>query len=316
MHIFNREISQVCVLLALLLSSCCSDDSDETGGLATASFTIDMSGADIGDGATGRVRTRSGDEALRCVAEFSIGSDSVVMHRAVMAVATSDANVYKVDIPGVPDGSYNLTLWADYCPDTLDVRYDTSNLRAVVKKSGTYDGNAEAAYLTFPFKVSRGVEAQRVTMKSPFARYKVTASDKLKYEAMQRPNDFPDLDNIRVDVTYTGYYPISFNAFTGLPNNAIEGYRYSSKATEQDDGTVLLASDLVFVGASLSSSVNISVTLVDTRTEEVVSKVENVEIGYTSSEETTMTGDILTAGNLGGDIAIDKRWDGEYNIEF
>jgi hypothetical protein len=201
-----------------------------------------------------------------------------------------------------------------------DYNYDTSSLKGVTFNDNTPyiagDAGRKAYYAHIIVDLAEpGITAQDVTMKSPFAGYILSSSDILKYEDMREVNGLPDWEDIKVQGVYNGYFPCAFNVWYGTPVDARIGQTFTAQVTKTASGEIILINDYI-LASDRESFTSVSFTLVDKRTEKVFSQVKNVRIDYKLGEQTTVSGDYLTAGAFSGGINVDDRWDGKLDIEF
>lgn len=270
-----------------------------------------------------RNRSRGAAGSLRCVAEaYDKESGRCVLHRALFP--TASVQTCEVTLEYLEQRAYDLLFWCDYVsgsePDE-DLYYLTSSLKAVtVNDSVPYvagSAGRRAFYLhTAAYLDKPGVTEQTATLESPFASYSLTCSDVQKYEEMQSVNDLPMWEDIEVQGVYEGYFPCAFDVWNGVPSDARTGQTFTARVTWTPEGEVILFDDCIFASRNDASFTSVSFTLVDKRTGKVFSQVDEVVVDYVSGEETTVSGNYLTAGVFSDNVNVDDRWDGEIDINF
>lgn len=261
--------------------------------------------------------------ALRYVAEvWQSGGRNRLLHHVLLPTGMDTDSRPIVRLENLPLQACEVVLWADYVPEgqSEDHHYATSDLEAV-----TFNPNVEyaagvdtrTAYAArFSVDLSAGgTVAHVVEMERPFARYRIVATDLRRYEQMQDVNDFPAWEDIEVRARYTSYFPSSYNVPEDRPNNAVMGYTYRCAPVADTDSTVQLATDYIWVDLT-DSSVRLDLALTDRRTGDTISLATNLHIPYRRGYLTTLSGDFLTAGKSSGNITVDERWEGEYNVMF
>ena len=154
-------------------------------------------------------------------------------------------------------------------------------------------------------------------MERPLARYRLVSTDAAAYRNLiAHGEDLPPIEDLRVGVTYEGFFPTGFNVAAGASNDALNtgvGYASVPVAAEGDEWQV--GADFVLTNGG-ESSVTVTVRMTDARTGEAVAIVEHVRIPYRRGHLTTVTGHFLTAGKTTGGVEVDTEWDGEIVIPF
>lgn len=263
---------------------------------------------------------------LRCVAEISkAGTDQVVLHKTFTPELQSDGT-YKVNLQ-VSEGLYDIILWTDYVlldnPHS-DVFYNTANLKAVTIITEPYKANSDAKDATYGNENGISVVENEKTivmqMQRPLAKYRLIVDseevDKYLYMMQLKPSDFPVLDELTVNIQYQGFFPSSFNASLGKPNDAIGGIHFSAPLSHYAaaNSELELASDWIFVNGS-SSFVKATVIVADSNGTEI-SRVPGVQIDYRRNELTTIKGEFLTSGAQYGGFSFETEWNGTYDLWF
>lgn len=272
------------------------------------------------------VHTRSTAGNLRCVAEaYDPETGLCVLHRSFFPTAGVGTQTCEVALENLEPLNYDFLFWCDYVPGmeaTRDHCYVTSSLKSVaINDTVPYvagDDSRRAYYLhyTTDLATKANVTQQAVTMDSPFATYSVTGADEQKYEEMQGVNDLPGWQDIEVQGTYNGFFPCAFDVWDGVPVDARTGQTFTARAAQTPEGKIILFSDYVFAGGDQASFTSVSFDLLDSRTGEVFSQVDEVIVDYVPGQSASVSGDYLTAGVFSDGVGVDDRWDGELDVEF
>lgn len=310
--------------LAAVLLAACSESGDPLEEAATATLRIRLAFPEPIEQEWSGAATRADDPppVLRCVAEvYEAGTGQCLMHRVLSPEATDNPEVMLATLDGLPPEACDILLWADYVAgdDEAIGYYDTESLRAITRNEEmayTTDPEWRRAYyaLISPDMAQGSVLTREVEMQHPFARYRIVATDLVHYEEIKRVNQYPDVEGIVAQVVCSSYFPTSFNAWTGLPNDAQMGVAFESDALRSDEGVVLV-DDLLWANTN-RSSVILSITLLDRSTRRVISRVDDLVVNYQRDYRTTLSGAFLTAGTASGGVTVDEEWEGEFNVEF
>ncbi len=301
--------------------------SDKAGGITATRVTVGIALPDAAFGEYQAKRVRATQpHNLRGVAEFYRKGSSALMNRIAAVLTPTDAAGHYTLTAELPQDEYDLTLWVDYTESgsTDDLWYDTGNLQAVriIASDRTYTAGSdtrEVFYATASVAAAGTEAALPVVTERPQAKYALVADDVERYRRLQvaNPEKYVPLDELRVQIIYEGYLPDGFNAQTGKPNSAAEGYRTAPAAlppVDEADTEVAVGSDYVFVNGS-ESAVSVTVLVTD-REGRTVSRVPGVEIAYKRNMLTTVRGDFLTAGVVSPGINISTDWEGVYEVNF
>lgn len=117
----------------------------------------------------------------------------------------------------------------------------------------------------------------------------------------------------RVLFRYSGFVPCSFNMFTNRPADAWTGLMFDGRMNQLDKDNAELGFDYVFVNGH-ESTVNVSVEIYD-RDGTLLARSQPVTVPLVRNKVTVVRGKFLTVKAEGG-VAIDARFDGEYNYEY
>lgn len=257
-------------------------------------------------------RTRSA-EGLRTVVEaYNMANHYSLLRHQTTALTTASSGQYTLEVDSLPVGKSDIYVWID------NGYYNTSDLKAVsFGENYTTDSNKRKAfYGRTSVDISEDATTQgTIDARSPFARYRIEALDVEEYEKRRTANGWPPLEDVQIKITYEGYFPSSFNVISGKPNNASQNVSYDDKISISSDGRCILASDYVLVNGA-ESTIRIRIDIMNIQTDEVISSIPDVDVTYKRGYETVVSGNILTAGNMSGDVNIDTRWEGDYDVSF
>ena len=235
---------------------------------------------------------------------------------------------------------YTIVAWADYVDDssTADKYYDTSDLSHIrIPDAGSYIGSedhkdtyvaVEEVDLTAYFDRWYASVERTMTLTRPMAKIQFVTVDiqrmlanleAMRQNAGTEPQSIsdkllsgdPQLNTIRTTVEYAGYLPSSFNAYTGKPNDAVQGVSFTSNLTQLSDDEAHLGSDFIFVNGSESA---VTVNLVITDDEgNLINRVDGINVPIKRGKLTTIRDEFLTKDYSPG-IGIDPGFDGDINI--
>lgn len=218
-------------------------------------------------------------------------------------------------------GEYDILLWVDYTPNSSldDYYYSTTSLKNVTfSASLPYTActpNRDALYLFFPATVTEdSITETDITLKRPFAKYRIIATDIERYNAIRDINNHPPVEELEISINYEGYFRSTLNIATEKITNSANGINYQTSLREITTTTATICDDYVFVTES-DSSVDATIIITDANGEKIA-QIPNVKIEYRQNHLTTISGDFLTAGLSSGGVSIDTDWDGEFNVEF
>lgn len=299
-----------------------------TDGMAFTRVRLLLSvpGKEMPDYVPTRAASAGGTWQLRCMVEVCRkGTENRVYRRASLCTPQADGR-YAVEMPLQP-GEYDIRLWADWTDDgtTAGKYYTADDLQNVrVRTDGYTAGETtdtkDAYYADVTVSVSGGVQDESVKLVRPFARYRIVATDVEDYGTLRLKEGYPPVEELQVQVTYTGYFPTGFDAVTGKPNDALNtGIAYTTRPVAADGFDMAEArqagADFVLANGG-DSFVTATVRITDRATGRAVSSVQNVKIPYRRGYLTTVRGGFLTAGNTSGGVNIDTGWDDQKIVEF
>ena len=297
--------------MAIILAACSENDNPVEDATSTLRIRLSFPEAIEQEWSGTDTRADAQQFILRCVAEvYESGTNQCVMHCSLLPEATDDPEIFLATLEGLQPEVCDVVLWTDYVPadDVENGYYDARSLTAITRNEEidyTTDRELRQAYFArFSPDMSQGsVLTREVEMQHPFARYRIVATDLPHYEEIKHANQYPDVEGIVARVECSSYFPCSFNAWSGLPNDACKGLSFETDAMRSEDG-VVLADDLLWADTA-RSSVILSITLLDRTTRQVISRVGDLVVNYRRGYPTTLSGEFLTAGNASGGRTID-----------
>lgn len=277
--------------------------------------------------ATTKSRAAEAGYTLRCLAELCLpGTDNVLLHKAVSPALQADGT-YLVELE-TTEGIYDLRLWTDYALASSpqeDTYYNTDNLKAItLTTEPAYTANTDAKDAAYACNtdvdLSAGDRTVDVQLQRPLAKYRLIATDVEEYRKLTEidATKYPPLDELTVTVQYENFFPASFNAVTGKPNDSYTGIAYTGSLTPAegfDNATALqVGSDWVLTNGS-ESFITATVKITD-RMGNTVTATGNVRIPYRRGQLTTVKGNFLSGGHAGGGVQIDTEWEDDIIIRF
>ena len=300
---------------------------DGTSGirLSTVRLALTVPGSDMP--AYKAARATTAGKSLRCVAEVYRAGTTSCIHRRTQLCPQQPDGRYLAELLLLP-GEYDLRLWVDLADGSTAANkyYDASDLGKVVVLTDNYVANGQTAekdafYGVSALSVGDGTQDNAVTLERPFAKYRLIATDvEAYYNLIDKGENLPAIEDLRVRVTYEGFFPTGFNVVTGKPNDALNtGIHYTSVPTvaEGYDTAVnrQVGADFVLTNGE-ESFVNVTIQMIDTNTGDIIATVQHVKIPYKRGHLTTVTGHFLTAGKTPGGVQIDTEWGDDIVVEF
>ncbi len=265
-------------------------------------------------------------KSLRTVAEiYESGSVKSVARKVFNPVEAADGGyVISFDLP---EGIYDIYLWTDFAEQsdpTADYLYDTSDLRSVSVGVNPYRNVAsgkEAAFAVVSgLRHSLKGTLQAVCLQWPLARYRLITTDVQRYNDRRKTDsrNLPAVEDLRFEVCYEYFFPVSFNLAAASTNDSASGIRFTSSARDVEDSppdvAQVLAGDAVFASDADNF---LSLTLIVRGPDgNEISRQSGIRVDYRSGFLTTVSGNFLTAGDNGGGIEINTDWEEDIVIRF
>lgn len=265
------------------------------------------------------------DHHLRAVAEVYKKGTALRVHSYSAVVSNSTLDLH------LQPGDYDVLLWADHVPIDIgtdaDHHYSTSSLRGVTfAEHIEYMPGVESRH-AYSLKVGAALADVPVTsisapMNRVLAKYQLVATDVEKYKDLIRANGedkYPLIENLTVNISYNGYFPISHDVHTDKPNSSGAGVQFNSTFTDITATTAAVGSDYIFAASPVSGDdppyINATITITEKESEKVITR-KIVRIDYLRGHITTVESDFLTAGIVGTGITIETNWDGVIDVYF
>lgn len=234
--------------------------------------------------------------------------------------SSQDAQTMTIQVP-LHAAKYKIAAWVDFvnAGTTCDKYYLTNTLDAI-RITTPYQGNCKDK-ATFSSSCSLDLSAYRdqwntqvecpLTLRSPMARIELVAIDFDKFIKQEALRTARDLSDLTVSITYAGYFPSGFNAFTDKANDAVTNIGFDSHPTLLSDQMVLLAYDYVFVNGE-ASNITVDITISD-RQGQAINRIEGLRIPVERGKPATIKGEFLTQDFSPG-IGIDPGFDGDIDV--
>jgi len=313
----------------ILFSGCAHEDSEGTGPTlltVEVDLTLNLTWEDYQSRMKAAVRSSDGYRR-RFIVE--VRSEGQTVHRQTVVPKDFTEGQTRFLLPetlSLHALEYTVAVWTDYTDaESADGLYYNADNFGNIKINEPYAGNTDyrdCHYATTtldlqPYHDQWNAHVQLdVDMVRPLAKYRIIATDVERYRQLQAVGSYPPVEELTAAVIYEGFVPSSFNIATGSPNDATTGISYAKSlpAPSGDAGDVQLGSDMVWVNGS-DSFVTVTVLITDSRGEEV-SRIPDVRINYRRGCLTTVSGNFLTAGKMGGSIQVDTDWEDDIIIEF
>lgn len=334
------------VLLALLLSGCKATvlEFPENGGVDPTLVHVDLTltvdpSIEPYAATSGVAEAAQEEHDVRWMVEvFRDEIDGDPVERRILSCDPQTDGRHTIETSlALHAAKYKIVAWMDYVDDgsTDDKYYRVPSLSAISIPEGedyvgdedhkdTYVGQEEIDLTGYRDAWNETVR-HKMTLERPMAKIEFITTDVvklLKELAAQRAelqgvvsenllSENPDLSAIRVSVSYGGYFPSSFNAYTNKPNDARQGVSFECGMTPLSEQEARLCSDYVFVNGS-ESAVYVNLTIRDDEGN-LLNNVGNVEVPIVRGKLTTIRDEFLTQRFSPG-IGIDPGFDGDINI--
>lgn len=223
--------------------------------------------------------------------------------------------------------NYRVVAWRDFVPVSDvgladDHFYITADFSAI-KLKGDYTGGTDYKDV-FSGQMSLDLSAYRCELEAehreemqlerPLAKIELITTDVIKYlnklEQMKSSRN-ATIEEFKVQLLYTGYFPVGFNVVSNRPNEAVMGVKFVSKPIVISDNEACLAFDYVLVNGA-ESSVTLEMIIYNEEEQEV-NRVGGVEVPVKRNKITTVRDAFLTREFAPG-IGINPGFDGEINV--
>ena len=228
-------------------------------------------------------------------------------------------------------GNYDVYVWSDFydASKSAPLFYNANDFGAITYLTPYKgDSNLKDAFRgATSFTVKGGVHASvDINLSRPLARYKIIATDLDDYENLSEV-----IDSYTVMVVYPLFMPAVFDNFIDKPIDSWTGISFPStmeilwgdgNQTEEDPEAgylsggiqgVELGMDYVMMNGE-SSNVQVALEIYDD-TGKLVGNSSTFSIPTVRNRTTLVYGDFLTTTE-GGEITINPKFDGQYNIEY
>ena len=218
-------------------------------------------------------------------------------------------------------GKYKVVAWAmgTSSPDSPGTGFNADDLSAITFP-GAYEGsteNKECYEARFDMDLSdmgwygKKVFTQQLT--PPMGGVEVISTDAemfLAQVASRAGSD--DFSSYSIRWDYGLYFPMGYNAYTGMPNKAETGVGFLSAITRKNAEEASLGFDYIFVNGS-KTQVTLSLSVVENKTGNVISTYGGIPVPLERGKITIIRGKFLTTNHDSG-IGINPDFDGEINV--
>lgn len=262
---------------------------------------------------------RTADLMLRVVMEvYKRDTKHKILRKTAFAQPTELDSVYIAELL-LPKGEYDVRIWSDYSvAHDQDNHYITDKTNDVqIVDAEHYVGNTDTrdafAKQTQVDVAGEPVQTHTVMMHRPLAKYQLITTDREEYEDARIQNGYPALEDLNIEIIYTGYFPAGYNMTVPALSASRLGYSYRGVVEEANDTTARIGKDMVLVNGS-ETFVTVAIVVRDLNNE-VISSVSGIDIWYRAGHLTTIKGNFLTAIG-GGGVTVDTSWDDDINVEF
>ncbi len=221
---------------------------------------------------------------------------------------------------------YFFLVWMNYAKkeDHSDLYFSIENLSSIrILPKDRYRAGSDlkdAQTLLYPVDLTNNKEWFRkividLPLERPVAKVSFEATDIVDYASKmgctgENYDEF--LKDYSVRFYYNGYLATGFNAVTQKLNDSDVGYGFSAVPSFLPElKNALLGFDYVFVNGE-TSSVNLSVEIVD-KNGMTVNRVDNIVVPIYRGKQTIVRGKFFTREYSPG-IGIDPGFDGEFNV--
>ena len=220
---------------------------------------------------------------------------------------------------------YCFLIWMDYAKkeDHSDMFFSIENLTSIkiLPKDRYLAGSdlKDAQTLLYPIDLRNSREWFRrividLPLSRPVAKISFEATDIVEYASKMGCTENYDefLKDYSLKFEYNGYLATGFNAVSQKLNDSDVGYHFGAVPTFiMESQNALLGFDYVFVNGE-SSSVNLSVEIVD-KNGMTVNRVDNIVVPIYRGKQTIVRDKFFTREYNPG-IGIDPGFDGEFNV--
>ena len=228
-------------------------------------------------------------------------------------------------------GKYKCVAYAVAANDTegsgsIFMLDDLSNINFGEQYVGNTDAK-ESYEIRFDLEVSGDSPVEQIAveqvMSSPMGSVEIITTDVEEFikNEISRLDYTPSETDSRADTWQWGnyyviwkydlFYPVHYNAYTGLPNKAETEISFRADIVQQSDTEASLGLDYIFVNGQ-ESQINISLEVYDMQ-DNLINTYSGINVPIERGKTTIIRGEYLTNRKEPG-IGIDPDFDGEINI--
>lgn len=260
--------------------------------------------------------------------DLESGGSDIPLYDYIMVCDITDTPDFTKDLK-LPAGDYTCVIWSEYVSyDASDLYYNIDDFHEIyIPNKSTYTAGTDykdGFRGVKEFSVSIDRNDVVVSLKRPFAKYEIVATDLIGYISETQGISVGNIDigNYDVTVHYSGYTPYAYNLISGRTTDSWSGLEYTSRPAyftanyqdlESDDDDILLASDYIFVN-DRETSVDLYFEITS-RSGDTIFRSTMITIPLLRSVDTVVMGTIRSESSSSGAF-IDPNYEGDFNIQF
>lgn len=274
---------------------------------------------DLQDGELPDYNTRVASHNLRAVAEV-YRKGSVIRIHSHTEILDDYMDLY------LEPGEYDVLLWVDHTliGSSDDDHYLTSSLREVKLNDQKEYVADEETRKAFARNIQVVVQDQPITTKHvemplALAKYSIVATDVERYKDLVAANNYPNMEDLVVTISYEGFLPSSYDVYKNEPNDASHKISYTTSLTNITATEATICSDYIFandINSYITVTINLSGKDSGTETESIIANIPNIRVDHLRGNLSTIKGEYLTVGVVNDGVSIDTRWDGVFEVNF
>ena len=263
-------------------------------------------------------------------------------HELVFMRDISSAQNYDCDFAlNIPEGDYEVAVWADLVEDVNDVpHYDASDFYSIELLSENYKANSdlrdayrgleqvEIQQLWTRDESMKAPEPTQIIMRRPMAKFEFVTTDLSEFldreTVRRRLSTRARADEYVVLVSYSSYLPNKYNLFDDRTGDAARGVSFESQMTLTGESEASMGFDYVIINAQNIISaqepsdqvhgVEAQIYVFD-MAGSLVAQSQKIMVPLRRNHHTILRGAFLSQMAQGG-VEIDPSYDGDHNLFF
>ena len=218
-------------------------------------------------------------------------------------------------------GKYKVLAWATgtQSPDNPGTGFNTDDMAAITFP-GQYKGSSEdkeCYEARFDLNLADqgwyGKAEHKQEMRSPMGGVEVISTDAdLFLIQMASRAGSEDWDDYEMRWSYGLYFPVGYNAYSGVPNQADTNVGFISPISAITATDASLGFDYIFVNGE-KSQVSLTLEVIDKATGKTINTYSGIQVPLRRGQMTIIRGKYLTTSHNSG-IGINPDFDGDINI--